>query len=220
MDRFSALDVLYAEDFDGPAAVLAEPEPETAAPHFTLAEFHAAREAGFAAGREAERDCVVAEEASARSRAVAALAANLTEARETARTHAEAAAEALAQAVLSIIAAALPSLCAQHGEAEARAMLQALLPTLAAEPRIAVRLSPGLVDAVQADLAVLDPDVAALVQLMPTDTMPPGDVRVSWENGACHRSAAAACAAVRRVLAPLDLLLPEPVFAQELVHAQ
>ncbi len=133
---------------------------------------------------------------------------------------AEDAAEALAQAVLSIVAAALPNLCARHGEGEARAMLMALLPSLAAEPRITVRVSVHSADAVAADLATLDPELAVLVQLVPTEALPLGDVRVSWENGVCQRNGAETCAAVRRVLAPLGLLLPEAVFVQELAHAQ
>jgi flagellar assembly protein FliH len=215
----SAYGVIYAEDFDDPAPpddagivleVEPDPEPEVIEPSFTPAELDAARAAAFAEGATAERACLAAEDAATRSRALDAVATALAGAAEAARTVAEEAAEGLAQAVLSLVAAGLPALCAQHGEHEARALLRSLLPTLGTEPRITVRLNPDLLEAVRADLAGLDPEIAAAVQLLPTDTMPPGDVRVSWEGGTCQRSAAAACAAVREALAPLGLLLPEP----------
>ncbi len=211
----SVFGVIYAEDFDDPAlpddaAAPPDAEPEPIEPSFTLAELEATRTAAFAEGAVAERARLAAEDAAARSRALDALAMALASAAEAARMVTEEIAEGLAQAVLSLVAAGLPALCAHHGESEARALLQSLLPTLGSEPRIIVRLNPNLLDAVRADLAGLDPEIAAVVQLVPTDAMPPGDVRVSWEGGTCQRSTAAACAAVREVLAPLGLLLPEP----------
>ena len=210
----SAYGVIYAEDFDDPAlpddAAPPDAEPEVIEPSFTLAEMEATRAAALAEGAAAERARLAVEDAAARSRALDALATALADATEAARKTAEEAAEGLAQAVLSLVAAGRPALCAHHGEREARALLQSLLPTLGVEPRITVRLNPHLLEAVRADLAGLDPEIAAAVQLVPADAMPPGDVRVSWEGGTCQRSAAAACAAVREVLAPLGLLLPEP----------
>ena len=213
----SALGVIYAEDFDDPAlpdadadAAPSAAEPDVIEPSFTLADLEATRAAALAEGAAAERGRLAAEDAAARSRALDALAAALASATEAARVATEEIAEGLARAVLSLVAAGLPALCAHHGEHEVRALLQNLLPTLGVEPRITVRLNPHLLEAVRADLTGLDPEIAAAVQLVPTDTMPPGDVRVSWEGGACQRSAAAACAAVREVLAPLGLLLPEP----------
>ena len=206
-----AYGILYAEDFDDPAPPgNAEPEPEVVEPSFTLAELDAARAAARADGIASERARLGAETDAARARALDALTAALAEAGEVARAVAEDAADGLAQAVLSVVAAGLPALCAQHGEGEVRALLGTLLPTLAVEPRITVRLSPHLLDPVRADLAALDPDIAAAVQLVPTDAVPLGDVRVSWDGGSLQRSAAAACAAVREALAPLGLLLPDP----------
>ncbi len=207
--------VIYAEDFDDPPAPPdrapepPDPEPELIAPSFTLVELEAARAAARAEGAASERARLAAEESAARSRALEAVATALSGAAEAARIAVEETTEALARAVLSLVAAGLPSLCARYGDGEARALVRRLLPTLDAEPRITVRLNPHLLNGVRADLAGLDPEIAAAVQLVPADAMAPGDVRVSWEGGACHRSAAAACTAVREALALLGLLLPE-----------
>ena len=212
----SAFGLIYAEDFDdlpaptGYAPAPADAEPDEIEPSFTLAELEAARAAALDEGAAAERVRLAAEDDATRSRALDALAAALADAAEAARVVVEETADGLAQAVLSLVAAALPALCAQHGEREARALVQRLLPTLGAEPRIFVRVNPHVLNGIRADLAGLDPEIAAAVQLVPADAMPPGDVRVSWEGGTCQRSAAAACAAVREALAPLGLLLPEP----------
>lgn len=237
----SALDVIYAEDFEDPAPQDAVartapemPEPEASEleviePTFTLAEVEAVRAAAHAEGAAAERARILAEGEATRLRSLDSLAEAFQGASEAARVAAEEVAEGLAQAVLSIVAAGLPTLCADHGEREARALIQSLLPTLGAEPRITVRLNPHLLDATRDVLAGLDPEIAAAIQLVPTDAMLPGDVRVSWEGGSCQRSAAAACAAVRDALAPLGLLLPpahqpetppEPVRIKEIAHGR
>jgi len=214
--RAAAYGVIYAEDFDDPATPDAPvpPEPEVVEPSFTRDELEAARDAALAEGAAAERDSIAAEGAAARAQAFHALAAALADAGEAARLAAEEAAEGIAQAVLSIVAAGLPALCARHGEGEARALVRSLLPTLGAEPAITVRLSPRLLDAVRAEMAGIDPEIAAAVHLVPADALAPGDVRVSWDGGLCQRSAAAACAAVREALAPLGLLLPDAALAE------
>lgn len=213
LPAFATHSILYAEDFDDPAppdeaGAPPEAEPEVIEPSFTVAEIEAARAAAYAEGTAAERARAAADDEEARSRTLVAVATALADAKAAARAAAEDAAEALAQAVLAVVAAGLPALCAHHGEHESRALLQALLPTLGLEPRITVRLNPRLLGAVRNDLARLDPEIAAAVHLVPTDAMPPGDVRVSWDGGTCERSAAATCAAVRETLAPLGLLLP------------
>ncbi len=210
-----AYGVIYAEDFDDLAAPDAlPPEPEVVEPSFTRDELEAARDSALAEGASAERDRIAAEGAAARAQAFRALAAALADAGEAARLAAEEAAEGIAQAVLSVVAAGLPALCARHGEGEVRALVRSLLPTLGAEPAITVRLSPPLMDAIRAEMAGLDPEIAAAVHLVPTDALAPGDVRVSWDGGLCQRSAATACAAVREALAPLGLLLPDSALAE------
>jgi flagellar biosynthesis/type III secretory pathway protein FliH len=219
----AAYGVIYAEEFDdlAPQHAPVPPEPVAIEPRFTLAELEAIRAAALDEGAAAERGRLDAAGVAARANALQAIAAALVEAGEAARIAAEEAAEGLAQAVLSVVAAGLPALCTRHGEGEVHALLRSLLPTLAAEPAITVRLNPHLLDPVRADLAAgLDPEIAAAVQLVPADAMPPGDVRVSWEGGSCQRSAAAACAAVGEALALLGLRLPGPPPLEPLSTAQ
>jgi hypothetical protein len=47
------------------------------------------------------------------------------------------------------------------------------------------------------------------VALVPTDSVPPGDVRITWQDGAAMRDATALWREVAAALAPLDLL-PAP----------
>ncbi len=207
--------ILYAEDFDDPELPPADdlpppvPEPAPAAPppSFTLADLEAAQriartEAVQAARAEWERSAL-----HDRTRSLAAVASAVAGAQEEARTLANAVADGTARTVLSVLAGLLPDLCAQHGGAEVRALLRHLLPTLAQQPRIAVRVAPAVLDGVREDLALLDEDLAAAVQLAAAP-LAPGDARVAWADGSLHRDQAAIRQAVTSALAELGLLEP------------
>jgi flagellar assembly protein FliH len=223
--------LLFAEDFDAPEAPGAPdiPEPEVIAPEatvpdemlFTEAELEAAREAGRiegeAAGMWQARAALAAEERETLSR----IAATLEDARADAARVAEDAAEGTARLMLGMLLAALPATCARHGEAELRAMASRILPALAQEPRVTIRVHPHHLDALRQELARLDPEQSARAVLLPTDAMPPGDLRIAWESGHAVRDARALAAAMEEALAPLGLLAgPDAaVEARELAHA-
>ena len=126
---------------------------------------------------------------------------------------AEAAADSIARTMLSALAACLPALCARHGAGEVQAVMQAVLPGLVHEPRVAVRVNPLLIPAMTAEIAALDSEIAERVALVPVDAMAPGDVRVTWQDGAAVRDTARICAAVNDVLASLGLLEQEMIDA-------
>lgn len=209
--------VLYAEDFDDPAPPQGVPqeapppvEPEAAEPSFTPAELEAACAAAADAAARLAREQARADDAHARVQALSRLAGAVAEAKAEAREAAEGAVEALARTALSLLTGALPDLCARHGEGEVRAVLRALLPALQTEPRVTVRLNPRVLPGVRADLAGFDAELSADIALLPTDALPPGDLRVTWAEGALIRDTGAICRAMQDVLAGLGLLDPTP----------
>lgn len=203
------LDILYAEDFGileestlVPGPVLAEPFE----PVLTQADVEAASAAAVAAARdEWERSAL-----QARTQALGALAASLATAETDAQELAETVAESVARSVLSLLASALPDLCAAYGDNEARALVRRFLPTLHLEQRVTVRVHPSLVEAVQRDVALLDEELAAKVGVLPA-ALAPGDARVTWADGTLTRDTKAICAAMQDVLSQLGLLDPDPI---------
>lgn len=211
--------VLYAEDFDEPevpqeapqkAPAPAEPEPAEPEPSYTPAEMETACAAAAEAAARLAREQARAEDAHARVQALTRIAGAMTEAKAEARQVADGAVEALARTMLSLLAGALPALCARHAEGEVRAVLRAVLPALQAEPRVSVRLNPRVLPGVQAELAGFDAELSADIALLPTDALPPGDLRVTWDEGALIRDTGAICRAMQDVLAGLGLLDPTP----------
>ena len=209
------LGILYAEDFDAsdPAVLPDEPSSPADIP-LTQADVEAACAA-------AVRDARAGWERSdlhARTEALGTLAAGVAEARTAARSAAEAVAEGVARTMLSLLAGALPSLCAAHGDAEVRALLRHVLPTLTQENRVTVRVRPGLVAGVQQDVALLDDDLADTISVLPT-ALPPGDVRVAWTDGAVARDTTALLAAMQDALAELGLFDPDTVINRSMALA-
>lgn len=208
--------ILYAEDFDDdpeplpPADLPRAPEPPPPPPSFTLEDLEAAQriartEAVQAARAEWERSAL-----HDRTQSLAAIASAMAGAQGEARTLADAAAEGLACTMLSVLAGLLPELCAQHGPAEARALLRHLLPTLGQQTRVVVRIAPAVLDGVREDLALLDEDLAAVVELIAAP-LTPGDARVTWTDGSLVRDQAAIRHAITSALTELGLLKPAPV---------
>jgi flagellar biosynthesis/type III secretory pathway protein FliH len=194
---------LFAEDFDAPEAV---PEPEVIEPVFSARELNAAREAAWRDGHDAAlHEAAQGNEAAIR-RAMAAIADQFSAEREAAAARAEEAAEGIARLLLDSLAATFPAMCARHGDAEVRAIAHAVLPALRQEPAITVRAHPRTMAALAPEAARLDPDVAARVQTVECDAMPPGDVRIAWRNGAVTRDAAGLWERVAAVLVPAGLL--------------
>lgn len=203
--RAATLGILYAEDFGAEArrsrpAANPEPPPPPPPPGIAQADVDAAC---IRAVQAAERAWSSRAE-DRRTEALRAIAAGLAEARQDAAQHAEAVADGIARTVLSTLVAALPHLCREHGDAEVRALLARFAPLLAPSMRLVVRIHPGLIDAVGADLAAIDDTMASQVELRPAN-LPPGDVRLSWDEGRLVRDSAVICAALQDGLAALGL---------------
>lgn len=195
---------LFDEDFDAPAPsdleVIAPP-----AAALTQADLAAAREGGIAEGRvaaSAER-AVAAETLAA---AADALVRELACLRDAMRAAAEENATAIARLLLDTLATLFPALCARHAQTELRAVVAALMPGLAREPEIVIRVAPALVDALAQEVARACPDDSHRVRIVADISVPLGDVRLRWQDGAAKRDAAALWKAVAEVLAPSGLL--------------
>jgi len=195
--------VLFDEDFDLPPQQI---EPEVIEPVFSAAELTAARE-------EAERDghdAALAEaETSARkmaSQALTAIAAQMETARAEATSIAEQSSEAVARLLIDCFATAFPALSARYGPNEVSAVLRAILPALHREPKITVRVNPHGLDALTEQINALDAELAAKVRLIPTDAVPVGDARVTWENGGAVRDTASLWSQIENILASAGML--------------
>ena len=220
--------ILYAEDFDDdpelspPADLPSIPEPAPAPPSFTLADLEAAQriartEAVQAARVEWERSAL-----HDRTQSLAAIASAVTGVQQEARVLADTVADGTTRTILSVLAGLLPELCTQHGGAEVRALLRHLLPTLTQQPRIVVRVAPAVLDGVRQDLALLDEDLAAAVELTAAP-LTPGDARVPWTDGSLNRDQAAIRHAVTAALTELGLLEPVTVartHQRSMAHAE
>ena len=209
--RQSLLGVLYAEDFDddGTAPHAAEDtpaaEPEVIEPTFTVTELEAARAEGRAAGRaEAERGL-----AASRTHMLGLLATGVADGRAGAADAAIRAADSVAKCMLGVLLACLPAMCERHGVAELRALSRAVLPGLVDEPKIVVRVHPHMLPPMQAEVAALDFELAERIQLLPTEAVAPGDLRISWADGSVTRDTGKARTIIEDALAGLGLLQRE-----------
>ena len=210
--------VLFSEDFDLAPGIGAAPEPEVIEPTFSPAELEAARAEAFQAGNDAAAARAASADHALIRQALTAIATHLATARNDLLHHADETAAAIARLLLGSLAAVLPELSVRHGEAELQAVIRAVLPGLFKEPAVTVRINPRHAAAAAREIETADPELAARLHIVPTDTIPPGDVRIAWRNGAASRDAAALWAQVTEALG-LAGLAPLPAETRELEHA-
>ena len=210
--------ILFAEDFDESPAGDGAPEPEVIEPTFSAAELEATRAEAWQAGRDAATaEAAAADHASIRQ-TVAAIAAQLSAAHNELLDLAEHSAAAIARLLLGSLGVVLPELAARYGEAELQAIIRTVLPGLFKEPAVTLRINPRHCATLRREIERLDPDLAARLQLVPTDSMPPGDARIAWRNGGATRDAAALWEQVTATLG-LSGLSPSLAEPTEIAHA-
>jgi hypothetical protein len=202
--------LLYEEDFDAPPpAPPPEPASEVEAPPGPPPITPADVELACAEAVATARTLWARELDAERLDAVRALAAGLDRLQGEVAAQVERVAEPLARAVLGMVAAALPELCRAHGEAEARALLRRVAPIVAGSGPLVVRAHASMLEGLRGELAELDEDVLARVELRAA-TLPPGDLRLSWPDGSVSRDAAALRAAIADELCILGLDVTHP----------
>ncbi len=208
--------VLFAEDFDAPAARRDDPSDEPRViPAKTPLDIEAARQEAFAQGRaEGRLDALAQMEARAAERADASLrlleriAHGLDDAAQAAGLVAEQAAESVARLVLGMLATMLPALCARHGAVEVGALARRVLPALAHEPRVVVHVHSQAVDALRTELVRLDPELQTRIAVTAGETLLHGDIRILWRDGGAGRDTAELWRQVGEALGEFGLLDP------------
>jgi len=201
--RLQNSETLFGEDFDIREIA---PEPEVIQPIFSASDVASARESAWRDGHAAGVHEAEGNEVATTRHVLEVIAEAIKANHDAAIAHAEQAAEGIAHLLLDSLAAVFPALCANHGEAEARALVRIVLPPLTEESAITVRANPRIMPALATEIGRLDPDLAARVQVHECDGLAPGDVRVTWHNGAAVRDAVALWERVAMVLAPTGLL--------------
>lgn len=176
----------------------AQARPMGAAVSAMLAEARdGAFNAGMAAGREAEQ----ASRETAMAESLSRIADAVADARWAADAVAEQTAAEMARLVSEVIAHALPSLAAQVARRDVMAFAAGLLPALAAEPRIDIRVAPGVTPALTEQLAT-----QPTIHVAADPALPEGDVRIGWRDGQAEHRHAAFRSAILGMIA--DLLAP------------
>jgi flagellar biosynthesis/type III secretory pathway protein FliH len=208
--------ILYAEDFDDAAPVTSPPDIVVEPRPLTQADVDAAALAAVARARTAWQGEIEQQ----RQQALAAIAELLAAQREHAARDAATLAEATVTTLLAMLSSALPHFCREHGAAEARALFSQLLPNLRSEPRVTVRVHPGLAPILEQDLDELDLELAGTVTITPAQ-LEPGDLRVAWENGSLKRDTGAILAAMQDALAQFGLTAPMQINPERrMAHAK
>jgi flagellar assembly protein FliH len=218
VERPPARRFLFEDDFATPEEVAraraklaqAAPEPEVIVPTFSAEELAEARAEGVAEGRAAG---IAEARASVEARLAAALetiATRLGEARREASATAESAAAALAATTLDLLARALPRAAAAHALPGCAELAETLLAKLSGVERIAIRLPPELARALapRLEAAAAAADFAGRLDVIATDGMVAGEMRISWPGGEARRDPAALAAAAGDVLRQLGLAPP------------
>jgi flagellar biosynthesis/type III secretory pathway protein FliH len=198
----SFLGILYAEDFDEPAhnQINAHPPKEPEPPPLTQADIDVAcAEAVQGARLEWQR-----EEERQRISALTTLATVLADIRGTCEQTTLSAAEGTVMTILSIVTGLLPEFSREHGPAEVRALLSRLLPTIQSNSKIAVRVHPALVSAIERDIGELEPDLASMI-VVAAASLERADVKVTWENGSMTRDSTQIMQAIKDALSQLGL---------------
>lgn len=216
---------LFEEDFASPTdasrarALLSQPapEPEVIVPTFSAEELAEARAEGKAEGRMAAQAEARASHEARMVLAVETIATRLGEARREAAVAAERAASALAAATLDLLSRALPAAAAAEAARGCEELAQMLLARLSGVDRIAIRLPPELARALgpRLEAAAAAADFAGRLDVIPTDGMVAGEMRISWPGGEARRDPAALAAAAADVLRQFGLAGPSVAAEQE-----
>ena len=204
--------VLYAEDFDEPAARQEAPrsagpkpvvEPEFIPPSFSLVELRAATDQAHEEGRLAERSTMADALTAQRNAALTNLAEQLCVTQQQSRQIVEEALDGIAQTVLSLLTVALPALCASRAEDELRALLRRLLPPIRQLPDLHIRIHPSVREAVENETIMILDGSGTQVIWTESAKLAPGDIAIAWQNGGALRDTAATCTGIRNAILTL-----------------
>jgi flagellar assembly protein FliH len=197
---------------DAPRNAPRKPPPPVAEPTFSKAELDAAREAGVAAGRAA----ALAEAAQSNETRVAgslsSIALGLKVILAARGRYAEDAQRSALETLRAVLAKALPALCRKAPLAEIEAMVAECLREAFDEPRIVLRVTDSLFEAMQPRLeaVVAASGFAGRIVLLADETLGPGDARVEWADGGAERDTRRLTREIDEALARALASIPVP----------
>jgi flagellar assembly protein FliH len=168
-----------------------EPEPEPPPPTFSEEELAAARAAAYAEGEQAGHAAAMASIEQHLALAMGEVPRQLADLVDDQRRSDEALAEQTVRIAVTLARKLMPELARRRGLEEIEALLRSCLTDMLDEPRIVVRVSDGLIDAVRDRLQPIADELGyggALVLLV-DPALGPADCRVEWADGGCERIA-------------------------------
>ena len=170
-------------------------------------------------GREAERLSAAHALNTQRTALLTTLAEQLSVTQQQAKRVVEEALGSIAQTTLSLLAVALPALCANHAEAELRSLLRRLLPPTRQFPELHIRVHPCVREALEDETNLILEGSGTQVTWTESIKLAPGDVAIAWQNGGALRNTAAICSDITKaILALFDGKDGTPLV--EIDHAQ
>ena len=197
---------LFGNDFDAPPPPPPSPEPEHVEPVFTARELDAVRAEGWREGHAAAlAEAARSHEMAARD-LLASIAVELAAAHAAADTAASESAQALARLLFDSFAVAFPAMAARCAETEVRSVVRRILPRMQNEPQVTVRVAPAVAEIVRQDIEDLNPDLANQVRIVPVESMPDHDIRITWRSGAAVRDTSAIWSDIESILMPAGML--------------
>ncbi len=183
--QMAELPKFFGEDFGGGADDPAdEPVADAAPPPIDP---DAIRAAAYQEGLRDGIERADSERNRAVSRTLATLEQHLGAAQYQAAQETDRAARSIASLLIQALMKILPAACARFGAAEIADVARAVLPGLRQEPRVVVAVHPAVAAEVEAELARLGDDFRERAALAPTETLAPGDVRITWQDGSAAR---------------------------------
>lgn len=171
----------FGADADDPS------ERATDEPAMPAIDPDAIREAAYQEGLRDGIERADSERNRAVARTLAALEQHLGTAQYQAAQETDRAARSIAGLLIQTLMKILPAACARFGAAEIAGVARAVLPGLQQEPRVVVAVHPAVAPEVEAEIARLGDEFRERAVLTPTETLAPGDVRITWQDGSAAR---------------------------------
>jgi len=185
-------------------------------PTFGEEELAVARAEAFGEGEAAGRSAAMATIENHAAQVLDRVAGRLGDLLAAQRRADEVLAEQAVQIALAITRKLMPQLERRHGLDEVEALIRDCLRDVPDEPRVVIRVSDGVIDAVRARLDAAGDDLGfpGHVVLLAESAMGPADCRVEWADGGAERLSDRVWqdieSAIARVLEYPQAAVPDP----------
>ena len=168
-----------------------EPEPEPPAPSFSLEDLQAASAQSYADGEQAGLAAAMASVGQRSSLVLAQLPEQIGELLAGQRRTDDALAEQTVRIALTLARKLLPELARRHGLTEIEALVRRCIADMLEEPRLVIRVSDGVIDAIREQLQPIADELgyAGALVLLVDPALGPADCRVEWADGGAERIA-------------------------------